>query len=82
MTSSTDSLYLERRDPIRNMARYYALSIERDLFEGVLAVRRWGRIGARGRQMSVPCPDRGAAVAVLSGVEMTKRRRGYAEPLL
>lgn len=81
MTSSTDSLYLERRDPTRNMARYYALSIERDLFEGVLAVRRWGRIGARGRQMSVPCPDRRAAFAVLAEIEGAKRRRGYSEPL-
>ena len=79
MTSSTNSLYLERRDPARNMARYYALSIERDLFDGVLAVRRWGRIGTLGRRASLPCPDRATALAVLSDIEAAKRRRGYVE---
>lgn len=81
MTSASENLYLERRDPSRNMARYYSFSVERDLFEGVLAVRRWGRIGTLGRQVSLPCPDHSAAVAVLSDVEMAKRRRGYSEPL-
>ncbi|MGV3551043.1 WGR domain-containing protein [Rhizobium sp.] len=80
MTSCSDSLYLERRDPARNMARYYSFSIESDLFEGVLAVRRWGRIGTSGRRVSVACPDRGAALAALAAVERVKRRRGYAEP--
>lgn len=80
MTSCTDSLYLERRDAVRNMARYYSLGIESDLFEGILAVRRWGRIGGKGRRISLPCPDLGAARAVLSEIEHAKRRRGYAEP--
>jgi predicted DNA-binding WGR domain protein len=80
MTTKTESLYLERRDPSRNMARYYSFTIERDLFGGVLAIRRWGRIGTRGRQVSVPCRNRDAAMAVLSNIEAVKRRRGYSEP--
>lgn len=62
------------------MARYYSFSIERDLFGGVLAVRRWGRIGTGGRQVSVPCPDGEAARVALAEVEVAKRRRGYVEP--
>lgn len=79
MTAGIEDLYLERRDPARNMARYYSFSIERDLFGGVLAIRRWGRIGTRGRQLSVPCRNRKAALALLADVEATKRRGGYLE---
>ena len=34
----------------RNVARFYALMIERDLFGRTVLVRRWGRIGSRGRE--------------------------------
>jgi predicted DNA-binding WGR domain protein len=80
MKTARDIVYLERRDPARNMARYYLLSIERDLFEGVLAVRRWGRIGSWGRTVSVPCPDHAIAAEMLAGIEASKRSRGYNEP--
>ena len=81
MTDGSDTLYLERRDPARNMARYYMLSIEHDLFDSVLAVRRWGRIGLWSRQVALPCADRETARTILSGVAAAKRRRGYAEPV-
>ena len=42
-------LYLERIYPSRNMARFYAMSVQPPLFGEVSLVRRWGRIGARGR---------------------------------
>lgn len=80
MTDAIETLYLERRDPKRNMARYYALSIERDLFDAVLAVCRWGRIGLWSRQIALPCPDRETAVAILAAAAAAKRRRGYSEP--
>jgi predicted DNA-binding WGR domain protein len=80
MTDIADTLYLERRDPARSMARYYALSIERDLFDAVLAVRRWGRIGLWSRQIALPCPDRETAAAMLATIAAAKRKRGYAEP--
>ena len=41
--------HLERRDPARNMKRFYRLAVERDLFGTVLLVREWGRIGTLGR---------------------------------
>ena len=41
-------LVLRRVDPDNNVARFYALMIEHDLFGRVVLVRRWGRIGTRG----------------------------------
>ena len=37
-------LVLERRDPSRNMARFYVLAIEPTLFGDMALVREWGRI--------------------------------------
>ena len=41
-------LYLERRDPERRMARFYALHLVPLLFGGWGVVREWGRIGHPG----------------------------------
>jgi predicted DNA-binding WGR domain protein len=46
------ALHLRRIDPARNMRRFYRLDIEPDLFGGVLLMKEWGRIGARGRIMA------------------------------
>jgi predicted DNA-binding WGR domain protein len=40
---------IHRRDPTRNMARFYALSVQADLLAGWTLVREWGRIGRPGR---------------------------------
>jgi predicted DNA-binding WGR domain protein len=45
-------IYLERTDPARNMARYYCLTVEKNLFGEFSLVRTWGRIG-RTCQMQV-----------------------------
>ena len=39
-------LVLERRDPSRNMARFYVLAIEPTLFDDMALVREWGRVGS------------------------------------
>ena len=44
------AVVLRRVDPELNVARFYALMIERDLFGTVRLVRNWGRIGTRGRE--------------------------------
>ncbi|PVE23709.1 hypothetical protein DC522_14500 [Microvirga sp. KLBC 81] len=36
-------------DPSQNMARFYSLEVERDLFGRVVLVRRWGRVGTAGK---------------------------------
>jgi predicted DNA-binding WGR domain protein len=43
------TLVRRRIEPERNVARFYALMIERDLFGRTMLVRHWGRIGGRGR---------------------------------
>jgi predicted DNA-binding WGR domain protein len=42
-------LLLTRRDPRRNMARFYLLAIAPTLFDGAALTRNWGRIGTKGR---------------------------------
>ncbi|MDH6265933.1 putative DNA-binding WGR domain protein [Rhizobium sp. SG_E_25_P2] len=49
MIRDTIKLYGERRDPGRNMARFFALEITHDLLGGIRLERRWGRIGQHGR---------------------------------
>lgn len=71
------SVRLERRDARRNMARFYMLEIEPDLFGGLVLVRRWGRIGTFGRCKRVRCPDWAAAEAEARRIEGIKARRGY-----
>ena len=43
-------IVLERIDAVRNVARYYVLSIEPTLFAKHTLIRRWGRIGSAGRE--------------------------------
>jgi predicted DNA-binding WGR domain protein len=43
-------LVLDRRDPSCNMARFYVLAIEPNLFESLTLIREWGRIGRRGQR--------------------------------
>jgi predicted DNA-binding WGR domain protein len=50
MTQHRFRLYVQRIDTTKNMARFYAMSIEPDLFGGSALVRRWGRIGTRGQE--------------------------------
>ncbi|UVC12635.1 WGR domain-containing protein (plasmid) [Rhizobium sp. TH2] len=39
------AIYLERREPINSMARFYSMSLELDLFDSIILRRRWGRRG-------------------------------------
>ena len=77
MTRTDFHLHLERRDHQRNMARFYALQVERDMFGTWLATRRWGRIGSIGRTESIPCRTPAEAVAHLKDLATRKTRRGY-----
>jgi predicted DNA-binding WGR domain protein len=42
-------LTVHRREPARNMARFYAVSLQADLLNGWSVVREWGRIVRPGR---------------------------------
>jgi predicted DNA-binding WGR domain protein len=70
-------IYIERKDAARGMARFYALSIETDLFGETTLVRRWGRIGTGGRQrVKIHNREHNAVREFLMLLHL-KRRRGY-----
>lgn len=70
-------LYVERVAPEKNMARFYALTVQPTLFGGVAVVRAWGRIGTRGQEMVQLFDNEGEAVSLFLDVLREKRRRGY-----
>ena len=69
---------LARVDPRQNMARFYGIAIQPTLFGEVSVVRCWGRIGTRGRIMSVTYSDADEASKACNKLEQKKRRRGYS----
>lgn len=77
MSETLMSLRLYRVDPGRNMARFYALSIQPDLFGETSLVRNWGRIGCRGQIKIDAFKDVNAASRALEHLATRKRRRGY-----
>lgn len=70
---------LHRVDATKNMARFYALSLQRSLFGDVLLVRCWGRIGTKGRLRSEWFETERAAADALHRLEHLKGRRGYRQ---
>jgi predicted DNA-binding WGR domain protein len=70
---------LHRRQPDRNMARFYAVSIERSLFGEFMLIRQWGRIGKRGQLRSDWFRNQVDAVAAGERIIQTKRCRGYGD---
>jgi predicted DNA-binding WGR domain protein len=72
-----NAVTLHRIDPAHNMARFYALDVQPDLFGGVLLVKAWGRIGGRGRVVHELHTTEAQASAALQRQAEKKRRRGY-----
>lgn len=70
-----ETVELRRLEPDRNMARFYLMVLQPDLFGGVDLVREWGRIGSPGRVCVSHHPDRGQAVDALADHARAKRRR-------
>lgn len=70
-------LYVERVDPVRNMARFYTLAIEPTLFGTPRLLRRWGRIGTLGRMMVHDFEREEDAVALFLELLRERRTRGY-----
>lgn len=73
---------LRRIEPTHNMARFYRLDIERDLFGTWCLVREWGRIGKAGQRRleSYDAPE--LAEAELARLCAAKTRRGYVRETL
>lgn len=77
MLTQPYQLYIERRDAAKNMARFYAMSIQETLFGQVCLVRRWGRIGTRGQTMQHSFEREGEAVRLFLDLLQQKRKKGY-----
>jgi predicted DNA-binding WGR domain protein len=77
MISQPYHLYFERLDASRNMARYYAMSIEPNLFGDICLLRNWGRIGTRGQTMVHRFGREEEAVKLFLDLLRQKRKRGY-----
>jgi predicted DNA-binding WGR domain protein len=77
MIAQPYQLYVERIDATKNMARYYAMSIEPTLFGEACLTRRWGRIGARGTRLVHHFRREEEAVKLFLEVLRKRRSRGY-----
>jgi predicted DNA-binding WGR domain protein len=71
-------IVLERCDRSCNMARFYVLRVDENLFGEYSLTREWGRIGRRGRLASSFHANKGEARTALGEWLRVKRRRGYA----
>lgn len=70
-------LYVERIDARKNMARFYALSIQPTLFGHASLLRCWGRIGCRGQQKVHMFEHEDQAVELFLELLSAKRKKGY-----
>jgi predicted DNA-binding WGR domain protein len=71
------ALTLTRENPAQNMARFYRLDVQPDLFGGWCLWREWGRIGRSGTVRHVPFPTQEQAELAKDRLTKTKEARGY-----
>ncbi|KAB2668825.1 WGR domain-containing protein [Brucella tritici] len=71
-------LYVERTDATKNMARFYAMDIQPNLFGEACLMRRWGRIGTKGQSMTHHFESEREAVALFLDLVRQKKQRGYS----
>ena len=67
--------HLVNVDPDKNRYRFYTLTWQPSLFEGGAIVRRWGRIGTKGRMRPLLFGSREEAQKTVE--EILKRRLGH-----
>lgn len=72
-----EAVTLRRIDADKNMARFYRMDVQPDLFGGWSFIREWGRIGRPGQVRSTPYPSPAEAVAASERQRRVKERRGY-----
>lgn len=74
---TTMQSYLEKRDPTKNLARFYRLMVLPTLFGEWSLQREWGRIGQAGQVRSLHFPSQEEASQAFLKLEAAKKRRGY-----
>jgi predicted DNA-binding WGR domain protein len=77
MIAQPYQLYVERIDATKNMARFYAMSIEATLFGEACLTRRWGRIGSDGRREVHHFPREEEAVSLFLKLLRKRQLHGY-----
>lgn len=77
MSKQPYHLRVQRIDPAKNMARFYALSIEPTLFGDTSLIRNWGRIGTHGQWRVDLFAHETQAVDHFLELLRKKRRKGY-----
>lgn len=70
-------IHLEKYDSDRNVARYYRMSVQPNLFGEWTLQREWGRIGQGGRVRLDLFRCEAEAEHALSVLEVVKQRRAY-----
>jgi predicted DNA-binding WGR domain protein len=70
-------IYIERTEPAKNMARFYAMQISGTLFGEACLIRTWGRIGRRGQSKMHHFESEHEAVDLFLELMRQKRNRGY-----
>jgi len=69
--------YLEKRDPAKNLARFYSLMLLPNLFGEWSLQREWGRIGQGGKVRILHFPSQEEAAQAFLKLEAAKKGRGY-----
>lgn len=77
MSKQPYHLRVQRIDPAKNMARFYAMSIEPTLFGDTSLIRNWGRIGTHGQWRVDLFAHETQAVDLFLDLLRKKRRKGY-----
>lgn len=77
MIPDPSEIHLRRIDPSQNMARFYVLSVQPNLFGGSSVVREWGRIGRRGQSKIELVENVETAEELKARLARAKLRRGY-----
>jgi len=73
-------VYLTRRDPARNVSRFYRMFIAPNLWGEWTLFREWGRIGSGGQVRGDRFPNAGAALLAMQALVRAKVKRGYHLP--
>ncbi len=76
-TAAGSVTYLKRRDPVRHMARFYAVKVVPTLFGSWALVREWGRIGSPGTLRTDWFETEEEAEMARARLVLKKVRRGY-----
>ena len=72
-----EAVVLRRMDPGRNMARFYRMDVQPDLFGAWCFVREWGRIWQAGQIRQAVYSSQEEARAALERQFRVKQKRGY-----